>query len=254
MIQGYGLHTGVKSEVRFFIEEGPVRFVRNGVSIEASVANVINTQRCTVLAKNNQQIALVEHLLAALHVKSWWRNLVIEVSDQELPILDGSAQGWLEAIEDLGEHPDIPDAYTINQNFRHEKGQSYIAAAQGETKLTASIEFEHPAIGKQSWQGSPESYADLLNARTFGFLSELEYLRSQGLASQASLENAIVFDESGALQPLRHQNEPVRHKALDALGDFFLLGQPIRANITIMRGSHELHTHFIRKLAKGKAL
>lgn len=254
MIQGYGLHTGVKSEVRFFIEDGPVRFMRNGVSIEASIDNVSNTQRCTVLAKDNQHIALVEHLLAVLHVKGWWRNLVIEVSDQELPILDGSAQGWLEAINELGTAPKKPDFFTISKAIRHEKGSSYIEAAQGEAKLTANIEFEHPAIGRQSWQGRPESYADLLNARTFGFLSELEYLRSQGLASQASLENAIVFDESGALQPLRHQNEPVRHKALDALGDFFLLGQPIRANITIMRGSHELHTHFIRKLAKGKAL
>jgi UDP-3-O-[3-hydroxymyristoyl] N-acetylglucosamine deacetylase len=116
------------------------------------------------------------------------------------------------------------------------------------TKLSVAVDYDHPAIGSQAWEGTPETYLELLSARTFGFLKEYEMLRKQGLASHVSLENAIVFDENGTLSPLRFPNEPVRHKALDVLGDFFLLGKPLLGSLSVARGSHAAHVTFMRQL------
>ncbi len=250
MIKGYGLHTGVFSEVRFHLDEGPVRFRRAKVEIEAHVSNVISTERCTVLGKSGETLAVVEHLLAALHVRGWWKNLVIEVSDKEIPILDGSAQGWLEPLADLGKAPEFPKAFNLTKPFELTIEQSSLKANPGHAQLKVEIAFDHPMIGEQIWSGEPASYHEVLDARTFGFLHELEYLREKGLASHASLENAIVFDEKGALQALRYANEPVRHKAVDALGDLYLLGKPLCASLNIVRGSHHLHIAFVRELLK----
>lgn len=249
MIKGFGLHTGVFSEVHFHPAEGPVRFRLNKTEIEARVNNVVSTERCTVLGKDGKTLAVVEHLLAALHVLGWWQNLLIEVSDRELPILDGSAQGWLEPLSQLGKPPQPPDAFVLKEPLDVNLDSSRLRASPGKAQLKVAINFDHPMIGEQQWSGLPEQYPEVLAARTFGFLHELEYLRSKGLASQASLENAIVFDEKGALQALRFDNEPVRHKALDALGDLYLFGQPLSASLTIERGSHHLHVAFVKHLA-----
>ena len=251
MIKGFGLHTGIDCEVRLFVEEGPVRFIRNGVSIAAHVSKVSKTERCTILSQENESVAVTEHLLAALHVKGWWRNLVIELTGPELPILDGSAQGWLDLIDTLGEAPEVPEPLELNESFTVTTGESSLTARpsfEGGLGLNVNIDFDHPAIGKQQWVGASENFKDVLDARTFGFLAELEYLKKQGLATRANLENAIVFNESGALQELRYQNEPVRHKALDALGDLFLIGRPLSAKLDIMRGSHALHVAFAQKI------
>ncbi|MDQ3396379.1 MAG: UDP-3-O-acyl-N-acetylglucosamine deacetylase, partial [Deinococcota bacterium] len=96
--------------------------------------------------------------------------------------------------------------------------------------------------------GSDEDFPALATARTFGFLGELGALRARGLASAASLDNALVFTGEGSLTPLRFADEPVRHKALDALGDLFLLGRPLHATISIARGSHKIHSHVMRDM------
>ena len=102
MIEGTTLHSGVTSKVRLHRDEGAIRFLQNGTYIPASLSNVVATQRSTTLGCEGAKVALVEHLLAALHVRGWWRDLVIEVSADELPILDGSAAPWLEAVDSLG--------------------------------------------------------------------------------------------------------------------------------------------------------
>jgi UDP-3-O-[3-hydroxymyristoyl] N-acetylglucosamine deacetylase len=265
MISGYGLHTGVFSEVRLHRTDGGVRFLRNGTEIPARLESVIATPRCTILGINNEKIALVEHLLAALHIMGWWEGVLIEVSNEEIPILDGSAQGWLEEVRGLGEPPLQRSTFRVSQEFSRGAGEQ---GSRGEavnpppaslppflsvepeatTKLSVLVSYEHPAIGSQSWEGTPETYPELLSARTFGFLKEYETLRKQGLVTHVSLENVIVFDENGTLSPLRFQNEPVRHKALDVLGDFFLLGKPLLGRLSVARGSHQAHVTFMREL------
>jgi UDP-3-O-[3-hydroxymyristoyl] N-acetylglucosamine deacetylase len=264
MLSGYGLHTGVFSEVRLHRTEGGVRFLRQGTEIPALLESVIATPRCTILGKDNEKIALVEHLLAALHVAGWWEGVLIEVSGEEIPILDGSAQPWVEEVRALGEPPVQKSVYRVNQEFsrgagvKGGKGELQISPAPllpflsiepGETtRLSVLVDYDHPAIGGQTWEGTPETYAELLSARTFGFLKEYETLRKQGLATHVSLENAIVFHENGTLSPLRFHNEPVRHKALDVLGDFFLLGKPLLGRLSVERGSHHAHVAFMREL------
>jgi UDP-3-O-[3-hydroxymyristoyl] N-acetylglucosamine deacetylase len=270
MLSGYGLHSGVFSEVHLHRTEGGVRFLRNGTEIPARLECVIATPRCTILGKDNKKIALVEHLLAALHVAGWWEGVLIEVSGEEIPILDGSAQEWVEEVRSLGTPPVQKSVFKVNQSFSGEAEEQGSRGA-GEksqnlpfslspplpflsvepattTKLSVSVNYDHPSIGSQTWEGTPETYAEVLSARTFGFLKDYEMLRKQGLASHVGLENAIVFDENGTLSPLRFRNEPVRHKALDVLGDFFLLGKPLSGSLSVERGSHAAHVAFMKQL------
>ncbi len=264
MISGYGLHTGQVSTVHLHHTEGPVRFLRNGVEIPALLDYVTGTPRSTILGKDNEKVIMVEHLLAALHIAGWWQGVLIEVSGEELPMLDGSAQGWIEEVRGLGVPPVPSLGFSVIKPFRggereeeEKRGKINISSSPplplltvepGSTHLTVSIDFDHPAIGHQNWAGTPETYVELLSARTFGFLKDYETLRSQGLASHVTLENAIVFGENGSLSPLRFENEPVRHKALDVLGDFFLLGKPLLGRLEVARGSHAAHVTFMRQL------
>ncbi len=249
MLSGYGLHTGGFSKVRLHHAEGGVSFRLGQTEIPARLESVVATPRCTVLGQNGVNLALVEHLLAALYVKSWWSNIVIEVEGNELPILDGSAEPWLEEIEKLGHPPASPQPLATSP-LDYQQGDSQIRLGSDGTSLSVSIDFPHPAIGKQTWQGTPETFETLLAARTFGFKHEYEVLRSQGLASHVSLENAIVFDDAGPLIPLRFADEPVRHKALDVLGDFFLLGNPLHGKLMVSRGSHQHHIAFMKQISK----
>ena len=248
MIDGVTLHSGVRSTVRFFRDDGPVRFRRAGTDIPARVETVVATERCTVLGHGRARIAVVEHLLAAMHALSLWHGVVIEVSADELPILDGSAAPWMAALEALGEAPPTPAAFHPLAPIHHRIGASAVKLEAGPRSLCSEIDFPHPAIGRQHWCGDSDSFRQLLPARTFGFMNEAEALRRAGLALGANLENAIVFNDEGPLRPLRFPDEPVRHKALDALGDLFLLGRPIEGKLTVTRGSHRLHHSFMNLL------
>jgi len=250
VISGYGLHTGAPSRVALHPADGDVRFRRGRQEIPARLEFVADTRRSTTLACGGYQVLTVEHLLAALYVRGWWRGLIIEVSADELPILDGSAAPWLALIDALGPPPPAPPGYHVSSAFTAEYGQTRCRVTPGETRLCAEISFEHPAVGRQRWCGAPERFETLLSARTFGFLSELDALRERGLATAASLENAVVFGDDGPLAPLRVPDEPVRHKALDALGDFYLLGRPLLGVLEVVRGSHEAHLNFARTLLR----
>lgn len=248
MISGYGLHSGAACKVWLHREPGGVRFKRGETVIPARLASVVATPRCTVLGAKGTRIALVEHLLAALHVRGWWADVLIEVTGEELPILDGSAAGWLDALEALGAPPSQPAGFSLNQPLIYQQNGTRIRAEPAPTSLSVEVAYDHPLIGKQQWTGAPRSYEQLLDARTFGFVAEVEALRAQGLATRAGLENVIVFSDTGSLNPLRYADEPVRHKALDALGDFFLLGQPLNAQLSVTRGSHHAHVGFMKQL------
>ena len=249
MIKGRTLHSGVPSEVRLHHDDGAVRFLRNGTYIPARLSNVTATRRSTTLGVRGAQVTLVEHLLAALHVRGWWRDVVVEVSADELPILDGSAAPWLEGIDALGSPPPAPEPLAVTRRVGLELDRTRLQLHPGSPSLDVHIDFDHPAIGRQRWRGTPNRYAEVLNARTFGFIKDLEMLREQGLATHVTTENAMVFDSTGPLTPPRSADEPVRHKALDALGDLFLLGRPLAGRLAVSRGSHYSHIVFARLLS-----
>lgn len=249
-VTGVGVHSGVTCSVRLHRAEGPLRFRRAGTLVDAHVSRVASTDRAVTLSADGERVSLVEHLLAALRISGFYQGVVIEASAEELPILDGSARPWLEAIAELGEPPPAPSALVPSAALKVTRGASSARVEPGPEQLSCHIDFEHPAIGRQRWSGEPRSYPELLAARTFGLLAEAEALVGRGLARGASLEHAIVFGDDGPLRPLRFEDEPVRHKALDALGDLALLGRPLGATLQIERGSHALHHALMLALLK----
>jgi UDP-3-O-acyl-N-acetylglucosamine deacetylase len=251
VLEGYALHSGVYASVRLFRDEGPLRFRRGRTVIPAALDYVVDTKRTTTLGRGGVRVALVEHLLAALAITGFYHGVVIEVSAEELPILDGSALPFLAAITSLGDAPAPPEPFRLKRPAEYLQGATRICALPGEAQLQVEVDFPHPAIGRQCWRGAPERYCELLPARTFGFLHEADALRKAGLASHVTLENAIVFNDVTSLTPLRFPDEVVRHKALDALGDFCLLGRPLGAHLVVQRGSHHSHLAFLYQLRHG---
>jgi len=230
--------------------DGPVRFRRGPRDIPATVDAIVDSRRATTLGNGEARVGMVEHLLAALALRGFWTGVVVEASADELPILDGSALAWYALIEGLGAPPPPPAPLRPRRTLEVRHAGACATLEPGDTHLCYSIAFDHPGIGRQRWCGGPERYRELLDARTFGLLSDVEALRAEGLASGANLENAIVFGEEGPLAPLRTEDEPVRHKALDDLGELFLLGRPLHARIAFQRGSHALHAAVMRELMR----
>lgn len=245
---GITVHSGLQAHVTLTRREGPLAFRRAGTDILARVVNVVSTDRTTVLGTNGARVGMVEHLLAALRLGGFYSGVLIETDSDELPILDGSAGPWCDLLPALGEPPTAPEPLRPAEAVEVRHAESRGRVEPGEESLDCSIDFAHPAIGSQRWRGTPDDYAALSAARTFGLLSEAESLRGRGLGLGAGIDHAIVFADEGPIRPLRFPDEPVRHKALDALGDLALLGRPLAARVIIERGSHTLHNLLMRAL------
>lgn len=247
-VAGTAIHSGVRSTATLHRADGPIRFRRGTRTVAAHVNNVIGAARATSLGADGISVHLVEHLLAALAVRGFYAGVVVELDHDELPILDGSAAPWLPAIDELGPPPAAPAPLALTEPITVSQGESVMRMTPGAPELDCSIEFEHRAIGTQRVTLPAERWHELLHARTFGMLSDWESLKARGLALGASEEHAIVFGDVGPLRPLRHPEEPVRHKALDAIGDLALLARPLHAHVRVQRGSHSLHHEAVRRL------
>ena len=209
----------------------------------------------TGLMREAVSVETVEHLLAALTALGI-DNAVVELNHPEVPIMDGSAAPFVHLI--LNE----AGVKKLSSPRRYLKVLRPISLAQGEKrislypseqlKVTYSISFDHPLLRHQSrtMKISEESFVDeIAPARTFGFLKEVEMLRQRGLALGGSLDNAIVLGETGVLNnALRFDDEFVRHKILDAIGDLSLVGYPVIGHLVAHRGGHALHTAFAAKI------
>jgi len=249
-LTGTGIHGGRPSTVWLHRADGPLRFRSGGVEVVADVDRVVDTQRCTVLGDGGVRIAVVEHLLAACRTAGFWSGLLVEVAGDELPILDGSAAPWAARLVELGPPPPAPPPLAPTAPLLWRDGATEVVVTPGPAWLEVSIAFAHPAVGDQRWSGAPGDFGTLLAARTFGFQHELATLRAHGLAAGAVAGSGILFDDAGPSTPLRFPDEPVRHKALDAVGDFTLLGRPLAADVRIHRGSHRAHVavmHLLRR-------
>lgn len=248
-VAGIGVHSGASCRVALHRAEGPLRFSRGGAIIPADLAHVVGADRATSLGRAGHAVHMVEHLLAALRIGGFYSGVLIEASADELPILDGSAAPWAEAVAALGDPPPPPPPLVVREPLSVAARSGTAHALVGDEHLRYEIDFDHPAIGQQAWEGGPGNYAELSDARTFGFLSDYEALKARGLALGAAEGHVIVFSMDGPSRPLRNATEPVRHKALDALGDLMLLGRPVRGRLHVERGSHALHHAFARALA-----
>lgn len=259
---GVGLHSGLITQVRV-LPANPNQgryFVRvdlpDAPIIPASVTALGQTILSTELISGAATVRTVEHLLAALSGMGI-DNARIEINGAELPLLDGSAQGWVESIQAVEVMPQAAARRQslLKQPIWLQDGDAFVAALPAsELRFTYGIDFALPAIGNQwySWSPSQENFAAAIApARTFGLADQIEQLRQRGLIKGGSLENALVCDQSGWINPpLRFSNEPVRHKLLDLVGDLSLLGYFPCAHVLAYKASHQLHTRLAQQLAQ----
>ena len=255
---GIGLHSGRK--VSLSLKPAPahfgIRFRRSdlgGLEIPATVDNLASIQYATGLACGEGSVATVEHLLAAL-VTLGVDNASVELNHPEVPIMDGSASPFVYLIHEAGiKRLAAPRRFLkVVRPIALSSGDKRIALYPSDHfKVTYSISFDHPLLRHQSrtLEINEESFVEeIASARTFGFLKEVEKLRQNGLALGGSLDNAIVLGETSVLNALRFEDECVRHKILDVLGDLALVGHRIIGHLVAHRGGHALHTAFAAKI------
>ena len=255
---GIGLHSGQKVTLTLkpAAADSGIRFRRSdlGVDIPATVTHLRGTNHATGLSRNGATVDTVEHLLAAL-VSLGIDNAVVELDHHEVPVMDGSSAPFVYLLQEAG-------TKTLAAPRRYLKVLRPITVSRGDKlmsiypadhfKITYHISFDHPLLRHQSHtlQVNEEAFIEhIAPARTFGFLHEVELLRQQGLAQGGSLENAIVLSETGVLNnQLRYEDEFVRHKILDAIGDLSLVGYPIIGHLVAHRAGHALHTAFAKRI------
>lgn len=256
---GIGLHKGVP--VKMVLEpleaDSGIVFYRSdlGVSIPMCPQNVTNTMMATVLSKGEAKISTIEHLMSAVYAYGI-DNLKISVDNEEIPIMDGSSIGYCMILDEAGTR--VLDAnrkiMAIKKPIEVRDGDKFVRIEPSQqTVFDFSIDFAHPAIRQQSYKFvfSKQGYKEeIARARTFGFLQDVNYLRSQGLGLGGNLNNCIVLDENGILnkEGLRYKEEFVRHKILDAIGDMAILGMPLLGSYVSFAGSHKLNSLLTKKI------
>ena len=256
---GIGLHSGNKVNLTLkpAAADAGIRFRRTdlgGVEIPATVDRLSGTYYATGLRHDDASVDTIEHLLAAL-VSQGIDNVVVELDRSEVPIMDGSSAPFVYLIQEAGvkAQAEARRYLKVLRPITVSRGDAMMSIYPADAfKLSYTISFDHPLLRHQSHTVSitAESFAETIApARTFGFLREVEMLRQQGLTLGGSLDNAVVLSETGVLNnTLRFEDEFVRHKILDAIGDLALLGHPILGHVVANRAGHAVHTAFARRV------
>jgi len=249
-LSGVGIHSG--TNVNLILKpssSGQILFRRTDLdNLEFSLdSKKIETLSSTSLAGEDYKIQTIEHLMAVLYAFGI-DSAVIELNGNEIPIMDGSASPFVQAILKAGIKllPEKKKVIKILKPFIiKEKEASVSFYPDSDFKITYCIEYDHPVIQKQELSLSvnlKNFVTEIAPARTFGFLKDVPALRAQGLALGGSLENAIVLDEKDVISgPLRYPDEFVRHKILDLIGDLCLLGSPVLGHFKALKAGHALH-------------
>ena len=260
---GIGLHKGspVKLRLEPLEANSGIVFYRSDVDVSISLVpeNVVDTKMATVIGKDGHVISTIEHLLSAVYAYGI-DNLRVIVDADEVPVMDGSSASFCMLLDEAGIlQLDTPKkVMIIKQDVTIEEGEKYVKLSPSpDLNYDFTIKFPHPVIQEQAYvlKFTKESYKnEIARARTFGFLHEVQYLRSKGLALGGSLENAVVLDDKKILNPegLRFSDEFVRHKILDAIGDMSLIGMNFVGNYEAMAGSHDLNHKLTMKLLENK--
>jgi len=253
---GIGLHSGrpVRLDLKPAPPEHGIRFRRTdvGVEIPAQLDHLGRQDHATTLSRDGVSVETVEHLLSALYAMGV-DDALVEVDGPEVPVMDGSAAPFVILIHEAGLRP-------LKASRRYLKLLRPVEVVRGgkwarlspadHFRVSYTIGFDHPLLRHQaaSMRVSADTYAETIApARTFGFLREVEMLRRSGLALGGSLENAVVIGETGVLnQKLRFEDEFVRHKILDAIGDLSLLGHPVVGHLEASKAGHALHAALAR--------
>lgn len=264
---GVGLHTGEKVTITLFPakEDHGIVFRRSDLKtptqIQVSPLMVIETKLCSTIGTDTFKISTVEHIMSALSA-SGIDNILIDVNGSEIPIMDGSSIAFIHLIKSAmvveqlkpKKFVVINEVIEVTDGDKLAKFEPYHGFI-----IDFMIDFPHPAFKEEDSHVVidffKDSYIkDISRARTFGFMQEVEYLRTNGLARGGSLDNAIVLDEFKILNEdgLRYSDEFVRHKILDAVGDLYILGNPIIGKFTAYKSGHDLNNKLLRSLLENK--
>lgn len=258
---GVGLHSGapVQLTIRPAQASTGIVFRRvdlDGFEVEAIGRNVAKVSYATSLMKKGVLISTTEHLLSAM-IGCGVDNAIVELDNLELPILDGSAQPFVTMMLGVGlkKQRRKRSYLRILKTVEVREGDKYIAVHPHETYSVAySINFPHPLIGHSSFEvdlSDGEFVREIAPARTFGFFHEAEKLKDMGLIRGASTENAIVLSHDDVMNgPLRFQDEFVRHKVLDLIGDLALLGKRVIGRVVADRAGHYMHTALVSRILR----
>ena len=265
-ISGIGLHTGVDVSMKLFPAEANygIKFIRKDLDdnnvIEAIWSNVTSTKLSTTISnKHGVSVSTIEHLMSALsglHID----NIKIEINGPEVPIMDGSSINFVNLIDSTS----IKKLYKkrkilkVKQNIKVEKDDSSVELKpNNQFSINFEIDFPSKLVSQQSCQlqlVNGNYKTDIASARTFGFEKDVDLLRSNGLALGGSLENAVVVGETKILNSdgLRFEDEFVRHKILDSIGDLYLAGSPIQGYFFLYNSGHHLNNLLLRSLFSDK--
>ena len=256
-LKSVALMTGAKSEARVCpSNKRGIRFHFNGKTIEADIDNVVSTEHCTVIGNADVKVMLIEHFMAACAVCRL-DSLDIYLSHFELPILDGGSKEWVEAFRSAGiDNPDETKC-TVKEPVWYLNGKTHLAILPADKlNVTYSVNFRHKDL-KNRWIAlNIEKLDEIVEARTFGYLNELEMLQKAGYARGAKIENTLGLTEDGYTVELKSEFEPVKHKILDLIGDFYLAGCNIlnfKGEITVKEAGHTVHT-IAAKMLKDKLI
>jgi UDP-3-O-[3-hydroxymyristoyl] N-acetylglucosamine deacetylase len=258
--EGIGLHSGKPVTLRMKLApiDSGIVFVRTDLGnreVAAVAANTGPTSFATTLVQNDVRVQTVEHLLSAfsgLNID----NVVVEIDAEEVPIMDGSAGPFIRLIAEAGvetqeKHQSV--LKIVKPIFVREGNKQIAVWPADSSSISYFIDFNHPMLREQSLQYVPaeESYLrEVADARTFGFMSDVKTLQANGLAKGASLDNAVALGEHSVLNKdgLRYKDEFVRHKILDLIGDFSLLGMPVIGHIVAHKSGHALNAQMVNKI------
>ncbi len=263
--EGVGLHSGKTSKIKLLPakEDHGIIFKRVDLNsnniINANFANVSSARLCTTLENNNGvKVSTVEHLLAALYINGI-DNAVIEIDNQEVPIMDGSSKDFLKVLKKtpLIDQVKKRKYLKISNKVVHLDGERKISIEPAETfEVSFQLNYKNKTIGKQknciNFQN--DDLSEVIESRTFCLFEDIESIKKIGLAKGGSLDNAVVVDDNKVLNKdgLRNKKEFVNHKILDLAGDFMLSGFRVLGKVRCYQGGHELTNIFLRKLIKQK--
>jgi UDP-3-O-[3-hydroxymyristoyl] N-acetylglucosamine deacetylase len=263
---GIGLHSG--KNVNLTVKPAPVnhgiKFVRTDLPhnpvISAHFRNVVDTSLATTLGSDGVIVSTIEHLMATFAGLSI-DNALVEIDAYEAPIMDGSAEAFTYMLQSAGIKTQSGKRYTfvVKKPIEMEEEDKKVGLYPSDDfRITYTIEFDHPLVKRQSYTISVTDTLfeqEISRARTFGFLHEVNYLKQNGFARGGSLQNAVVLDQDTILndEGLRYEDEFVRHKVLDCIGDLSLLGMPFVGHIVAHKSGHALNHALLKRFIDQKS-
>lgn len=264
-ISGIGLHSGSPVDITITPSHANSGIILKRVDIPSSAGvkansrNISSTKLCTVLGKESNSIATVEHLMAAFSILGI-DNAMVEVGGPEIPIMDGSAVPFVRRIVEVGVKslPAFRSYFKVTKPFEVTIGDQYIRVLPFDgLKIKCEIDFSDMVIGRQKaeYLEGACNIERVLGSRTFCHINDVHAMRQQGLARGGSLENAVVVSDAGVINEdgLRCKDEFVQHKLLDMIGDLYLLGRPLIGHVEAFKPGHSLQAYFMRELLDQKS-